>query len=96
MKKVFLKKNCDKKAKKGYLWVFSNQIDKVENNLENGDIVDIFNSNNQFIGKGFYNKNSLITLRLLTYKDEEINKNFLTNKILSANNLRLKIFNNNI
>lgn len=96
MKKVFLKKNCDKKVKKGYLWVFSNQIDKVENNPENGDIVDIFNSNNQFIGKGFYNKNSLITLRLLTYKDEEINKNFLTNKILSANNLRLKIFNNNI
>ena len=96
MKKVILKKNCDKKAKRGYLWIFSNQVDKVESNPENGDIVEIFNSNNQFIGKGFYNKNSLISLRLLTYTDEEINKNFLTNKILTADNLRQKLYNDNI
>ena len=96
MKKVILKKNCDKKVKRGYLWIFSNQVDKVESNPENGDIVEIFNSNNQFIGKGFYNKNSLISLRLLTYSDEEINKNFLTNKILTADNLRQKLYNDNI
>ncbi|HQJ76061.1 MAG TPA: class I SAM-dependent rRNA methyltransferase [Bacteroidota bacterium] len=96
MKKVILKKNCDKKVKRGYLWIFSNQVDKVESNPENGDIVEIFNSNNQFIGKGFYNKNSLISLRLLTYTDEEINKNFLTNKILTADNLRQKLYNDNI
>ena len=96
MKKVILKKNCDKKVKRGYLWIFSNQVDKVESNPENGDIVEIFNSNNQFIGKGFYNKNSLITLRLLTYTEEEINKNFLTNKILTADNLRQKLYDDNI
>lgn len=65
MAKIFLKKNEDKRIRHGHLWVFSNEIAKVEGAVENGDITGLYDSKGNMLGSGFYNKNSLITLRLL-------------------------------
>ena len=65
MAKVFLKKNEDKRIRQGHLWVFSNEIAKVEGSVENGEITGLYDSLGSPLGSGFYNKNSLITLRLL-------------------------------
>jgi 23S rRNA (cytosine1962-C5)-methyltransferase len=92
MKKVYLRKHGERKAQGGYQWIFSNLIDRTEENIENGDIVLVYTSNNTFFGKAFYNKNSLIALRLLTFKDEPIDKAFFTNRILSAHRLRENLY----
>ncbi len=65
MAKIFLKKNEDKRIKLGHLWVFSNEIAKMEGEAENGEICALYDAAGTKLGEGFYNKNSLISLRLL-------------------------------
>lgn len=92
MKKVFLKKFGDQKAEQGHQWIFSNHIDRTESEPQNGEVVSVYNDKNHFFGKAFYNKNSLISLRILTQKDEEIDKDFFAKRILAANNFRKKLY----
>ncbi|MGE5456871.1 MAG: class I SAM-dependent rRNA methyltransferase [Methanococcaceae archaeon] len=66
MSKVILRKNEDIRIRHGHLWVFSNEIQKVEDAANNGDLVELYDSQNNFLGEGFYNKNSLIAIRLLS------------------------------
>jgi 23S rRNA (cytosine1962-C5)-methyltransferase len=62
--KLYLKKNEEHRIKNGHLWVFSNEIKKLDGEAENGDIVEVFDSTGHSLGSGFYNKNSLISVRL--------------------------------
>lgn len=85
--KVYLKKNEEKRIQAGHLWIFSNEISKAEGEPANGDIVEVFDSKNNLIGKGFYNKNSLIAVRLLKfYKENFIS--FVKEKLTNAFKLR--------
>ncbi|MBI5402605.1 MAG: class I SAM-dependent rRNA methyltransferase [Ignavibacteriae bacterium] len=89
--KIFLKKNEDRRLNIGHQWIFSNEIEKTEGDLSNGDVVELFDFREKFLGMGFYNKNSLIAYRHLTDKKEIINKEFVRKRILNANKLRTKI-----
>ena len=88
MKKIFLKKNEERRIKTGHLWIFSNEIQSVENDIENGDLIDAFDSKNNFLGSGFYNKNSLISVRLLSKSKIEDLKSLFESKLNSAYELR--------
>src|SRR3989338_878809 len=89
--RVFLKPGRDKRAEAGHLWVFSNEIDKAEEDLTPGGIVDIYSSRSKLIGRGFCNPQSLISLRILTSKPEPIDEAFISKKIQAAQNLRDQI-----
>ncbi len=91
MSRIILKKNEERRLLTGHQWIFSNEIEKTEGEIRNGDVVELFTSSQKYLGKGFYNKNSLIAYRHLTDKDEEINKAFLFKRISLANSLRKKI-----
>lgn len=90
MAKVFLKKNEDRRLNVGHQWIFSNEIEKTEDIQKNGEVVELYSSMNKFLGKGFYNKNSLIAYRHITDRDEPIDKAFLFKRISMANSLRKK------
>lgn len=92
MKKVILKKNEDNRLKKGHLWIFSNEILKVENEPQNGDLVYVYDYNNSFLAKGFYNANSLIAVRVLTYDYDISLEDILKERILKAHELRKIIY----
>ncbi|MDZ4712137.1 MAG: class I SAM-dependent rRNA methyltransferase [bacterium] len=92
MPKIYLKKNEERRLLAGHQWVFSNEIEKTEGITMNGEVVELFNSNQKFLGKGFYNKNSLIAYRHLTDKDEEIDKAFFFKRLSLANSLRKKAY----
>ncbi|MFA5405263.1 MAG: class I SAM-dependent rRNA methyltransferase, partial [Ignavibacteria bacterium] len=89
--KIFLKKNEDRRLNIGHQWIFSNEIEKTEGNISNGDVVEIFDSREKPLGKGFYNKNSLIAYRHLTDSSEKIDKAFFLKRINKANELRINI-----
>lgn len=73
MVKLFLKKNEERRIKSGHLWVFSNEIGKIDGNALSGNIVDVFDYKENLLGTGLYNKNSLIAVRLL---GNEFERNF--------------------
>ncbi len=90
--KLILKKNEDRRLKAGHLWIFSNEIEKVENNPENGDIVEVYNSGNEFLGTAFYNKNSLISGRILSIEHIKDIKSLVKERILDAYSLRTEFY----
>lgn len=93
MKKIIkLKKSEDKRILSGHLWVFSNEIQDIQDEPQAGDIVELRNHSGEFLGKGFYNPKSLIALRLLTSEDEEIDFQFFKRRIESSMSLRKLLF----
>jgi 23S rRNA (cytosine1962-C5)-methyltransferase len=92
MKKITLKRNEDRRIRNGHLWVFSNEIDKIEEGIENGDLVSLLDSKSALIGTGFYNKSSLIAVRILgTGKIEDLKEDF-RKKLLNAFKLRQELY----
>jgi 23S rRNA (cytosine1962-C5)-methyltransferase len=89
--KVYLKRKEEKRIKSGHLWIFSNEIFIIDGEPSNGDIVEIYDSNKTFIASAFYNKNSLISCRILSYSKIDDITEVLRQNILSAYNLR-KLF----
>lgn len=93
MKKIILKKNEDKRVRHGHKWVFSNEIQTVYDKPQAGDIVECYDSMNNFVGTGFYNPHSLIAFRLLSAdKDDIIDIKFWETRIKSALNFRREIY----
>jgi 23S rRNA (cytosine1962-C5)-methyltransferase len=85
MSKVVLLPKKAFRVKGGHPWVYSNEVKFVEGTYVNGDIVEVWDSYNKFIGKGYINDKSQIMVRLLTNnKLEVIDEAFIYKKINEA------------
>lgn len=86
--KIYLRKKEERRIFFGHQWIFSNEISNINNEFENGEIVSVYNNEGKFFCCGFYNKNSLITVRKISF-EENFNLNlFLKERIIQAKNLR--------
>lgn len=84
MAKVFLKKKISNRIADGHPWIFKNEIGDVVGDALPGGIVDVFSSNGSFVGKGYFNAQSQIQIRLLTRKQIAIDDHFFQQKIEKA------------
>jgi 23S rRNA (cytosine1962-C5)-methyltransferase len=67
MNKIILNKGKDKAAWQLHPWVFSGAINKKEGKIQNGDIVSVYNCDNEFIAYGIFNTTSRVAVRLLEW-----------------------------
>ena len=65
---VTLKKGAGRTLKAGGMWVYDNEIESIAGDFENGDIVTIHDFDGFFLGIGFINTRSKLTVRLLSRK----------------------------
>jgi 23S rRNA (cytosine1962-C5)-methyltransferase len=92
MKKVHLKRKIANRIASGHPWIFANEVDKIEGSPEPGAVVDVYFHDGKFVGKGYFNQQSQIIVRLLTHdKKVEINDEFFLNKIKQCWNYRQKL-----
>ncbi len=89
--KIYLKKNEERRLNIGHQWIFSNEIDKFEDEIIDGGVAEIYSSRNEFLGRGFYNKHSLIAYRHLSDLQETIDESFFRKRIKTAEQHRYKI-----
>jgi 23S rRNA (cytosine1962-C5)-methyltransferase len=83
--KFFLHQGKNKKAENGRPWIYIDEINEYDGDYENGDIVEVYNHKNYFIGKGYINDRSKITIRLLTRdQSEDINRDFFKKRFQTA------------
>ncbi len=75
--KVFLKKSRSRPVQQHHPWVFSGAIGSTEGEPEDGDIVEVCDVGGNWLARGSLNRRSQITVRLLTWQqDEEIDAGF--------------------
>lgn len=91
MAKAFIAKGKENRTEYGHPWVFKSDISHTEGDITPGEIVDVYSSKNKFMGRGFYNPKSQITIRMLTCEHEEIDYDFLYRRINDAWEYRKKV-----
>ncbi len=85
MIRVKLKKGEGRTISSGGLWIFDNEVDKIEGEYENGDIVEVVSYKDDYIGHGYINDHSRILIRLLSRdKNEAIDKAFFKRRFKAA------------
>lgn len=87
---IYLKKGKDESMKRFHPWVFSGAIQKMDDGIEEGDIVDVISNNGQYIGRGHYQIGS-IAVRILAFCDEPINEIFWRKRLNTALQMRISI-----
>ena len=66
-------------------WVFRSDIARIEGSFLPGDIVDIVSSKGRFLARGYYNPNSQIALRIMTYRENEaVNRDLIFRRVHEA------------
>jgi 23S rRNA (cytosine1962-C5)-methyltransferase len=82
MEKVHLKRKIQSRIANGHPWIFANEVEKVEGEPQPGAVVEVYYHDGKFVGKGYFNQQSQIMVRLLTReKKEEVDETFFLNKI---------------
>jgi len=69
--KITLKPGKEKRVYTLHPWIFKSDIDQVDAQCLPGDTVDIMSSKGRFLARGYYNPNSQIALRIMTYHEDE-------------------------
>ena len=91
-KKVTLKEKSGRQLKQGGLWIYDNEIAKIEDGVNDGDIIRIEDFDGYPLGIGFINRKSTIQVRVLTRKsDVEINREFIYKRVKNAWEYRKKV-----
>ena len=89
---VFLKNKINRRVENGHPWIFNNEVNLVDGDVEGGDIVQVLTYDKKFIGKGYINPKSQILIRLLTRGSAEIiNEAFFLNKITRARDYKTRL-----
>ena len=89
---VTLKKGEGRTLKAGGAWVYDNEIDSIMGSFENGDIVTVHDFDGYFLGYGFINTKSKITVRILSRKkDTVIDDAFLEERVQAAWDYRKQV-----
>jgi 23S rRNA (cytosine1962-C5)-methyltransferase len=89
---VTLKKGEGRTLKAGGVWVYDNEIDSIMGSFENGDIVTVHDFDGYFLGYGFINTKSKITVRILSRKkDTVIDDVFLEERVQAAWDYRKQV-----
>jgi len=95
MKSIILKKNISRRVETGHPWIFANEVNtgmERDTNASPGEIVEVYTFDKKFIGRGYYNSQSQILVRLLTRdKNEQIDESFFLKRIQRAWEYRQKI-----
>ncbi len=71
------------------MWVFDNEIDRISGSFENGDIVEVHDFDGYFMGYGFMNTKSKITVRMMSRRKENpVTEDLIERRVRAAWNYR--------
>lgn len=91
MKRVYIKRGKEKKIRNFYPWIFRDEIEKRERKMEDGEIVELFDTDENFLGRGFWSNKSHIALRLFDRGAEKDIKKIIESKLNEAMELRKEL-----
>lgn len=82
-----------KRIEMGHPWVYKTEIAKIEGEVTGGEIVDVLDFRQRFLGRGFINPRSMLTVRILTQdREEAITEKTIRERIRKAWFFRQRVF----
>jgi 23S rRNA (cytosine1962-C5)-methyltransferase len=81
--KLILQKGKEVSLLRRHHWVFSGAIAKTDSGVENGDLVAVYSSKNDFLGIGHFSPGSIM-VRIISFEERAIDQQFWKEKISSA------------
>ncbi|HRI87508.1 MAG TPA: class I SAM-dependent rRNA methyltransferase [Candidatus Hydrogenedentes bacterium] len=87
MYKATLNPKEERRMLRGHLWAYRNEFSDLPD-AEDGALVDVASSVGRFVGRGFYQKEGGIAVRLLSSHEEPIDGAFIGRRILRAKRYR--------
>lgn len=88
---VRLRRGEDRGLNAGGCWIYDNQVAWVDEDCVNGGVVDVTGSDGKFLGRGFFNGESKIVVRLLSREKIEVNAALIDSRIRGAWNRRQEL-----
>ena len=88
--RIVLRSGKDQSLKRYHPWVFSGAIKKIYGEHAEGDIVKVYSNQDEFLGTGHFQDGS-ISIRILSFKDEEIGEDFYITRIKDALAARVEL-----
>ena len=89
-KSIYLRKGKEESLNRFHPWIFSGAIHHMDDNIEEGELVNIFTASNEFIAVGHYQIGS-IAIRVLTFSKVEITYDFWCDRLSSALKMRQNV-----
>ncbi len=86
-KRVYLKSGKEESLKRFHPWVFSGAIARVEGEPEEGEVVDVYTSQKEFIACGHFQVGSIV-VRVLSFAQETIGHAFWVRRLTCAKGVR--------
>jgi 23S rRNA (cytosine1962-C5)-methyltransferase len=76
---------------RGHPWIFSGAIEQIEGAADVAGVADVFDCENHWIARGLLSPKSQIRVRILTWRKEEIDREFFVRRISRSLSLRESI-----
>ena len=93
--KIILNAGKEQSLKRFHPWVFSGAIKKIQGEVQDGDVVDVYSNQNEYLGTGHYQKGS-ITVRIFSFEPTAADGEFWRKKLQQAYLFRQQLgFTNN-
>lgn len=89
-KTIQLKKGKEESLKRFHPWIFSGAILRMDDGIEEGELVKVVTFNREFIAIGHYQIGS-IAVRILSFRDITIDQEFWKSRLKAALNMRIAI-----
>jgi 23S rRNA (cytosine1962-C5)-methyltransferase len=91
MNQVVLKAGKDKRVRAGHLWIYQGEIGIIGIGVKPGEVVEVLDNRNRFLGLGYYNYSSQIAVRLLTTVRERVDEDFFRRRLQGAIRYRERV-----
>jgi 23S rRNA (cytosine1962-C5)-methyltransferase len=89
-KEIRLKRGKEESLQRFHPWVFSGAILRMDDGIDEGEVVRVVTNSGDFIAVGHYQQGS-IAVRVLTFNDVDIDDNFWNSRLSSALQMRQTI-----
>lgn len=90
MKNIYLKRGKEESMKRFHPWVFSGAIHHMDDDIAEGEVVNVIAASGDYIGRGHYQIGS-IAVRILTFDDEQIDDSFWFGRLKIALEMRIGV-----
>ena len=88
MDKIFLKPKREESLRRFHPWIFSGAVKKIEGSPAEGDVVQVFSADGIFLAMGHYQPTGSITVRVLSFTQQPVDRIFWKEKLQKAYILR--------